>query len=756
MSSARLGLVLTFVLGAAAPAAAQSFGSTLHISRAAGAIRIDGDLSDEGWRNATRIDKWYEATPGNNTEPAVHNVGYLTFDDRFLYVGFEFEDPDPSAIRAPLGDHDSINGNSTDFAGLFLDPLSTGRTAIEFFVSASNVQYDAVADDATGENASPDFFWDSAARIGPHGWTVEIRIPFSSLRYKSADPQTWGIILLRNYPRGFRYQYVSTPIPQGSNCTICWENRVDGLEHLPTGGHIVAAPYVSSSETEHPRDDELGRPLVGDPLKSHVGVDVKYTPNADNALDLTIKPDFSQIESDTAQISANEQFALFFPEKRPFFLESVNLFQMPFQAVYTRTITSPTWGGRVTGKEGGVRYTALVTEDAGGGTVILPGPNDSSSANQDFSSRVFVARAVRDIGKSFIGGLITDREATAGDAHNRVAGPDFQWRASTADVVTGQWLVSDTRTPDRPDLADEWDGRRLTGNAFQTFWNHNTTHFDSLLQYKDVSRDFRADTGFIPQVGLREGFTSIGWTVRPKRIVSRQRTFVNIDYQTEPSGRLITKQIVPGFGMDTLWNGFLQFRYIQNDTRAGDSDAVIGRKQFGYTLQFSPSRRVTFLTLNGQTGTDIDFANARPARGSTINLGATLQPTDHLALDLLENTRWLNVDASTSAGPAPPMTDARLFTQRVSRIKGTYTFTSRMFVRVIAQYVGTTREPGLYTSSVDARSGSFGGSALFAYKLNWQSVMFVGYGDDRELSDLRRLEQLDRQFFVKISYAFQR
>jgi uncharacterized protein DUF5916/cellulose/xylan binding protein with CBM9 domain len=752
MTSARFGWVAALVLGAAVPAAAQTFGQTYQITRAAGAIHIDGDLSDEGWRNAMRIDKWYEATPGNNTEPAVKNVGYLTYDDRYLYVGLEFEDPDPSAIRAPLGDHDNLNGNSTDFGGIFIDAQNTGRTATEFFVSAHNVQYDAVTEDGSNENSSPDFFWDSATRITAHGWSAEMRIPFTTLRYKRGDPQTWGIILLRSYPRGFRYQFASTPIPRGANCTVCFENLLAGLSGLPAGGHLIAAPYVSSSETARPPNDTLGQALVREPLRSHIGVDVKYTPDANNALDLTVKPDFSQVESDTAQISANERFALFFPEKRPFFLEGVDLFQTPFQAVYTRTITSPTWGGRVTGKEAGLHYTALVAEDAGGGTVILPGPNESDSVEQDFSSRVFVGRAKWDVGKSFVGAVVTDREATGLSAHNRVAGPDFQWRASQADVISGQWLLSDTRTPNQPDVAAEWNGQRLTGSAFQTYWNHNTTHLDAYTQYKEVTSGFRADTGFIPQVGFREGFESLGWTIHPKNVISRERTFLNLDYQVEPSGRLITRQMVPGFGMDTLWNGFMQFRYVQNTTRAGDN--VFGRKQFGYIAQFSPSRRVTFVGVDGIVGSDIDFANSRPASGSTINLSATLQPTDHFELAAIANTRTLDVDASTGSGPGR---DARrLFTQRVERVKGTYTFTSRLFVRVIAQYVHTTRDPMLYVDEVSDRSGDFGGSALFAYKLNWQSVMFIGYGDDRELSDTHRLEQLDRQFFIKLSYAFQR
>src|SRR5262249_5654768 len=145
--------------------------------------------------------------------------------------------------------------------------------------------------------------------------------------------------------------------------------------------------------------------------------------------------------------------------------EGVDLFSTPIQAVYTRTITSPRWGGRVTGKEAGVRYTVLVADDAGGGRVIIPGANDSTTADQDFGSTVLVARAKRDIGLSFVGVLVTAGEAHAGASHNRVVGPDFQWRPSGGDVVSGQWIVSDSRTPDRPDLADEWTGQELKGQA---------------------------------------------------------------------------------------------------------------------------------------------------------------------------------------------------------------------------------------------------------------------------------------------------
>jgi hypothetical protein len=732
-----------------ATAAAQTAlaGAEIHIERVKGSITIDGDLSDEAWQQATRVDQWFETSPGDNVEPKIRNVGYLAYDDRFFYAAFEFEDPNPGAIRAPYSDRDNIGNGYYDYGGILLDPRNTGNTGVFFVVTPRNVQYDSITDDSSGEDASPDFFWDSATKINAHGWTLEMRIPFSSLRYRNADPQTWRIFLYRSYPRDFTYKFFSAKIPRGSNCFVCFTNVLTGLERLPRGGHVVIAPYVGANDLAQSSAGP-GAPLGAGSIRSHVGVDVKYLPNADNAVDLTVKPDFSQVESDTAQIATNQRFALFFPEKRPFFLEGIDLFATPLQAVYTRTITSPDAGGRMTGKAGGVRYTVLAADDAGGGSAVLPRVTNSSLAAVDFGSTVFVARAKRDMGLSFVSLLATDREHRDGQGHNRVVGPDFQWRPAGTDVVQGQWLFSDTKTPNHPEVAAEWTGQTLTGHAGVVNWSHNTTHLDWFGLYRDIGSGFRADTGFIPQVGYREVLGQSGWTVRPKGLLSRVRTFVTFDRQADRSGALVSREIQSGAGMDSKLNGFMQFRYVDDRIRT-PAGTEIGRRQFGYVLQFSPSPFFAQVAANGTLGQDIDFDNSRPGRGPTINLSATLRPTDHLELALIENQQWLDVDDRPGAS-------RRLFTARVSRLKGTYSFTSKLFVRAIGQYVSTERNPSLYLTAVSPSSGDFTGSLLLAYKVNWQSVMYFGYGDDRELTDRRELERLDRQFFVKMSYAWQR
>ena len=577
--------MVLLLLPAAALRAAAEEPPEIRITRTAGSIEVDGDLSDPGWKDATKVDTFFETNPGDNVPPRVRSVAYLAYDDKFLYAGFEFFDPDPSKIRSPYGDRDDVP-SYTDYGGIILDTRNDHRTGLLLLANPRGIQYDAITDDTTGnEDSSPDFYWDSAAKITKEGWVLEMRVPFSSLRYPRGDKQTWGILLYRNYPREFRYQMFSSKLPRGGNCFICRSNHLTGLDNLPPAGHLVVAPYVTAKEDAVPSGD-LGSPLVNKPVRFNGGVDAKWTPNENNAIDATLNPDFSQVESDVAQIATNQRFALFYPEKRPFFLEGLELFSSPIQAVYTRSITSPRWGIRATGKFDSNQYTAFVAEDRGGGSVILPGPNGSSFADQDFSSFVAMARVRHDFGKSFVSFLGTDREIEGG-GYNRVYGPDFQWRAGDHDTVTGQVLVSNTETPNRPDLSDQWTGQKLNSYAADVWYQHSTTRWDWFTELRDFGDGFRADDGFVPQVGYRENYGEAGYTIRPEKFpISRLRTFLQADYQAETDGSKISSSISPGIGMDGMWNSFTRLRYADDRVRSGNT--VLPRRQLVYQFQVSP------------------------------------------------------------------------------------------------------------------------------------------------------------------------
>jgi hypothetical protein len=717
----------------------------IQMNRITGPITVDGNLSDPGWAEATEVPLAYEINPGDNTTPAVKTTARIGYDDRFFYVSFHNEDPDIATLRAPFVDRDGINDDQ-DYVGILLDVENQNQSAIDFWIGPRGIQADSVFFEGTfTEDFGPDYFWQSAGAIGPDSWNAEVAIPLSSLRYPKKDPQDWALMLYRTYPRDRNYQFYSVRVPRGSSCFLCNSAEVVGIAGLPQGAHWVLAPYgaVTNTKTyggDGPFDDDTT-------TKGKVGLDAKWLPDPNTIVDATINPDFSQIESDTAQISVNERFALFYPEKRPFFLEQVDLLQTPIQAVYTRTITQPLWGGRITGKTGGTSFTALVANDEGGGTVVIPGPVFSETAPQDFESTVAIARVRQDLGASFAGVLATGR-VIEGGGYNAVFGGDFHWQAGEDDVVNGQYLYSFSQNPDRPDLYPGWLGQKQSGFGWDVEWIHSTSTWEWNLGYEDFASGFLADDGFVPQVGYREASAGLGYRFYPTGFFSRLRPLAGGDYSEDRDGNLISRRYFPGIAFQAQWSlrGEIDYNFeaVRIDGQTLEFDRVV------WDLQASPSRLVPRITFAGDYGEQPDVFNVRVGTGGTLTLTTTIRPTDHLALDLIGERQWIDETVDGVHG--------RLFAASVARARAIYVFNSRMLFRVIGQWIETTRDPALWTFPVLEKEGVFSGSALFSYKLNWQTVLYLGYGDNRALFEGTNLRYQpgDRQFLLKVSYAFQR
>src|SRR5688572_3529707 len=224
----------------------------VNISKVSGPVAIDGDLSDDAWRNAQRIETFVEYFRGDNTSPPAKTIGFLAYDAQAVYVAFLATDPSPRAIRAPLVDRDKVLGDQ-DYVAILIDTQNDRRSGVAFRVNPRGVQTDSVVNDANGEeDFSPDFFYEAVARRTPEGWAAEMRIPLASLRYPSSDPQTWGVILMRNYPRDFRYVMSNTPIPKSSGCFLCHAATVTGIEGLPSGSHFTLTPYTTAANVDGP------------------------------------------------------------------------------------------------------------------------------------------------------------------------------------------------------------------------------------------------------------------------------------------------------------------------------------------------------------------------------------------------------------------------------------------------------------------------------------------------------------------------
>ncbi len=719
---------------------------TLGLPRITGPIRVDGDLSDPAWNEALVIDTFYEFQPGDGTVPPVRTIARVGRDDKYFYASFWCEEPDISKIRAPFVDRDGVT-DQQDYVGILLDVDNARRSAVDFWINPRGIQTDSMLNESPfGEDTAPDWFWQSVGKVGKDSWTVEVAIPLSSLRYPKKDPQDWALMVYRVWPREFNYQFYSVRMPRGSSCFLCWSATLQGIAGLPQGMHYVLAPFAAGfSDTVYPPAPPDGGVSEKDTVtKGELGLDFKWLPDAGTIVDATINPDFSQVESDVVQIGVNERFALFYPEKRPFFLEQVDLLQTPIQAIYTRTITDPLWGARLTSRAGSTSYTVLATNDRGGGTVIIPGPVFSDVAPQDFTSYVGIGRARNDIGKSFVGAVATARVAEGG-AYNYVFGGDFQWRPNDADLVTGQYLYSFSRLPDRPDLSPHWLGQKISGFGLTGNWTHTTEHWDWFLQYDDFATGFRADDGFVPQVGYDQETWGGGYRIYPTGFFSRVRLLTGGNYATERDGSIISRRVFPGVGFQAMGGWRAEFDY--NFESVAIDGTTLDFDRFVWTMTASPSGFLPVVGLSGNYGQQPDVENARVGRGGDVLVTALLRPTDHLGLDVRLERRWIDETVDGRAG--------RLFTADVARLKAVYVFNSRMLLRLIGQYQDLRRDPSLWVGPVAAREGGFAGSALFSYKLNWQSVLFVGYGDGRALQEDGALARAGTQFFVKISYAFQ-
>ena len=245
--------------------------------------------------------------------------------------------------------------------------------------------------------------------------------------------------------------------------------------------------------------------------------------------------------------------------------------------------------------------------------------------------------------------LVTDREIDGG-GYNRVLGPDFQWRPTRRDTITGQLLFSRTRTPNRPELAEEWTGQSLAGHGLDLWYSHQTSKLDWFGEGKDFSDEFRAYNGFVPQVGYRSGYAEAGRTFRPQGFLRRVRTFAIAEGQEDRQGALINREYSFGAGMDGRFNSFMRFRYGFSRVRAGE--VIVPRQRLYYNLNASPTRWLNDVALEGFVGQDADFDNARPGTGADVRLSGTLRPTNHIELRLNTSRRWLDVDPPDQRGRA--------------------------------------------------------------------------------------------------------
>jgi hypothetical protein len=771
-------------IGAAQAAAGQSYEGTgrpaVAIPRLAAEVTVDGLLAEPVWAQAARLTGFRQYQPADGRPAEERTEARVFYSRDAIYFGVVAHAKNPGSVRATIADRDNL-GND-DRITIYLDTFNDKRRAFFFVVNPLGAQGDgmrtegaASAGNMFGGNVdwNPDFRFDSKGQVTDSGYVIEVRIPFKSLRFPTGEPQTWGINVVRNV-QATGFEDTWTDARRATASFLSEAGTLTGIADIERGITTEVQPFVTA-RWDGART--VGGDFEREDINPDAGVNLKLALPA-VTLDATVKPDFSQVESDAGLVTVNERFALFFAEKRPFFLEGIELFNTPNQLVYTRQIASPVAGAKVTGKLGSVSVAYLSALDDTRCPRIV---GDVRDVEQDCDKALFnIARLRQDFGgNSTVALTVTDRRAGS-DTTNTVVAGDVRYvfgRMYYFESQLGGSWTKDPRLFGDGDMkvAPVWKAELdRTGRS----WGFN-------YQFNGMSDEFVSRSGFVPRNGTIQ-----------------TRAFNRLSYYGNAGARV--ENITMFFGPSRIWlyddfklgdayeggeslNFMFRLRggwggsasvgrdFFTLDPRAYTGLFIVGPDQLQpYVIQDDEISGLIQSSVTVNTPTFRRFnASVTLARDETPIFAEGSEGTDLRATAslTLRPTVSMRAEGSLQYSKIDREYDGSEFARTViPRLKVEYQPTRALFFRVVSQYQ-SQRTSQLLTpwgQEIFRQNGApVGGGELGALQTDWLvsyeptpgTVAFLGYGDTRRGIQTSKLSDLERAadgFFVKVAYQWRR
>ena len=773
---------------------------------------IDGKLDDEVWKQAIVLKDFYQVQPGDNIPPSKPTEVMLGHDAKFLYIAFHCYD-EPDKVRANIPKRDNIFDD--DYVGILFDTFNDSRKAYEFDFNPLGVQADGIWTDGQGEDFNPDVVLESKGVVGADGWTVEVAIPFKSLRYVAGKDKLWGAHFWRRIKRFNNELDMWMPINRDISSWLSQEGHLTGLEGISTERTLELIPSLTLSETGNRKTAltpaqrsaglfDPGR-FVNEPVKFDPGLTGKFTITPNVTLDFAVNPDFAQVESDQLVVTANQRFPIFFAEKRPFFLEGVDIFNTQIAAVHTRAIIDPDVAVKLTGKVDRNTFGLLVASDNGPGNFSA---DERLTANPRLigkNASIGILRLKHDIGKdSFIGFLGTYRRFV--DTYNELGGFDSRLRINKQTTFSAQALVTHSRRNFfYPDLGQSLD-RAQNAFIYATDYNMSGRHFSYDYSTVGRTRYYRADVGFNRRTNTNNHNLFIQYRSEPKpkaRLISwRVYNAAGTNFDWQGHSQIFNnesqiqfsfpRQTYLGIGMDKGYERVFEEEFGMKRP-AGSNCAATNTCTFwgtdnersasngglyvfaGSTL----SKKINFNAFANQSYGNLDFdfgagpryprvsipaVTARNAQAAGL-CGGSNPPAVCRAPQDPGPGSFFSMNASVTYQPSTPLnltvsfTKQRLrrydthllaFDENIVSMRGTYQFTRFIFARGRIDF--------------DSLASNIKGQFLFGWTPNPGTALYIGYNDDLNRNGFSPFtNQLEpgfrrngRTFFIKMSYLFRK
>jgi len=736
-------------------------------------VTVDGRLDEPAWGKAARLTGFSQYLPADQRPAADSTVVLVWYSATAIHFGIRAYESH-GEVRATLADRDRINGE--DHVQIHLDTYHDGRRTFVFAVNALGVQGDGIRTENQGSTApmtgfgnvdlSPDFLYDSKGRLTEWGYEVEMRIPFKSIRYGAGSRQDWGLQIVRQVQHS-GFQDTWTPTRRASAGFVSQEGTLRGLHDLKRGLVLDLNPVFTNLTPGAPAADGSGRWRYDNRAEPGGNVRWGFLPNL--TLNATIKPDFSQVEADAQQIAADNRYAIYYAERRPFFTDGIEFFDMPNPLVYTRNIVKPSAAARVSGKIGHTDVAVLTAID-----------DKTLSADGATSPLFAIVRLRRDLLKSdWLGLTLTDREE--GADYNRVASADYRHVFGSVFQVNAQVALT----------ASEHAGAPSSGTLWDLSMNRTGRRVGLRYQVNGITPQFETQTGFIP----RRDFVHTSWTHRVTYLgaigarlqnwttrasfetYNPYRDFFAGKYPLETKLVLFNDLVFRGG-----WDLFIQPHvetyafdprayagYSVLHPRGGATDTVpfrVGSRvhMAGSELKLtSPQWRGFTFNVGGYAGTAPSFYETALARRVDLSAGADWRPTSHLRVSpTMTMTRsWRSADGTT------------IVRADIPRLKVEYQVTRAIFFRYVGQYDAERRDAlrdprsglpiaveqrnGSIVTATATSSNTFRNDWLFSFQPSPGTTFFAGYGTtlaEEEPFRFRAVQRTSDGFFLKLSWLF--
>ncbi|MFL5528182.1 MAG: DUF5916 domain-containing protein [Gemmatimonadaceae bacterium] len=749
----------------------------VEVPRLDSTVVVDGNLSEPVWRRAARLTGFSQYQPVDGRPADEPTEVLVWYSPDAIYFGVRAREIHGNVVRATHANRDNID--SEDQIQILLDTDNSRQIAFLFGVNPYGVQQDGTRSaqfggGAGGPSASgggfrtinplegsvdlnPDYFLESKGRLIYGGYEVEVRIPFKSLRYQGASVQSWGLHILRRVQHS-GFQDTWAPAVRANANFLAQSGSLEGLHDLRRGLVLEATPTATARADRSPTIGN-GRDYR---QRGELGGDARWGIRQNLTLNGTINPDFSQVEADVGQVVLNERFALFYPEKRPFFLDGLELFDSPNQLIYTRRIVAPTGGVKLTGKLGGLNIASIVASD------------DRQNSWTGAHSPLFgVSRLRYDFGSSnTLGGVLTTRED--GSDYSRVGAADFRFYHSKLYFAQFQAAQSWTDSV----------GRRANGSLLQGDWDRTGRAWGFHYTLRSLDPDFRAASGFVNRTGIIEAraFNRISFYGARGALVQTYGAFLqeNRFWDNRGAGhRLIesTEGITPTATLRGGWQlgGAVTHSFFAFDPSAYSAYTI--QRSTGSTVdtasfavpgpetdEWGGSFRLTTPTYRFFTGavsltkSQVPiFREASQGNSSRVDATLDIRPTTAVRSSLQFSRLTIGRKSDGS----------RFSSETIPRLKVEYQISPPIFLRLVGQYAARSRSPLrdrdgnpiLVNSVLDTgdTANEFSTDWLFSYRPVPGTLVYLGYGSTLEEPREFRFQDLRRTrdgFFGKISYLF--